>query len=369
MIQPTLLKSLVVLKFSQFPILRRQLSHFTPYVRPASIVVSIAFGIFILYSFWSPVSSFLHRLLSGPSTIISFTKDPSNTLENTNDRTNLLLLGKGGAGHDAPDLTDSMVIFSFHHPSKKVSLISIPRDIWVDSMKAKVNTAYYYGEQKQPNSGGLLLAKAAVYEITGLPIHYTFALDFEGFKQAIDLVGGIDVYIEQGFDDYKYPIPGMETAEPEELRYEHLHFDAGLEHMSGDRALMFVRSRMAQGDEGTDFARSKRQQKVILAFKDKMLNHQTLLSPTKLNELFGLYNQFIDTDITSNEYAAFIRLAISLDTQELKTVPLTTGNKEAEQLGVLENPPSSRYQGQWVLIARDNNWDALKQYIQNELSY
>ncbi len=354
--------------FFDFSKLRRYLSRYTHLLKPGLIALSVLLVFTLIYSFKSPLTFFFRKLLVGPSTLISFAKDPLSTLASSSDRTNLLLLGRGGEGHIGADLTDSIIVISFHHPTKKVSILSLPRDIWVDSMKAKINTAYYYGKQKKPAGGGLILAKSSVSEIIGLPIHYAFVLDFEGFKQAIDLVGGIDVQIERTFDDFKYPVPGKEDALPESDRYQFLHFDAGPNHMDGETALRFVRSRMAEGEEGTDFARSARQQKVILAFKDKLLSSKTLLSPQRLADLFNLYRQYIDTDITNNEYAAFTRLVLAKDLS-IKNVPLTTGDKEKGELGVLENPKNKTpYLGQYVLIARDNNWEALKQYIQNELA-
>jgi LCP family protein required for cell wall assembly len=322
---------------------------------------------FALYSLLPPVSGLLKTLLKGPSSIISFTQDPSQNLQATNDRTNLLLLGIGGDGHEGALLTDSMLILSYNHQTKKATLISLPRDLWVDSLKTKINATYYYGEQQQ-SGGGLLLTKSATKEVTGLPIHYAFVINFEGFKQAIDLVGGIDINIHRSFDDYLYPIPGMENAYPEELRYQHLHFDAGLEHMDGDRALKFVRSRHAEGEEGTDFARNQRQQQVLLALKERLVSTQTLLNPKKITELFDLYRQYIDTDILDTEYAAFAKVALTLDREELTTISLSTGDEETAQLGILEYPTNrTPYQGQYVLIARDGNWNALKQFIQNQL--
>jgi len=310
----------------------------------------------------------MQTLLKGPSAIISFTQDPSDTLRSTNDRTNILLLGMGGEGHEGALLTDSMMVVSYHHSDKSISIISLPRDLWIDSLKTKINATYYYGEQKQAG-GGLILAKSAISEITGLPIHYGFAINFEGFKEAVDLVGGVDVDVKHTFDDYKYPIPGMEDAYPEELRYEHLHFDAGLTHMDGDRALKFVRSRHAEGDEGTDFARSQRQQLIILAFKDKLVSTRTLLNPQRINELLGLYQVYIDTDILDNEYVPLAKIALTADKEKINTINLTTGDPENNELGILEVPKDKRpYQNQWVLIARDNNWNALKLYIEEQLN-
>lgn len=347
--------------------IQRRLNKHLPAIKTTSLILLAGVILFIFYSLSSPALNFFNNLLQGPSAAISITKNPVDSLRTTNDRTNVLLLGMGGEGHQGKLLTDSILLISYHYPSHKITLISIPRDIWVDSLKTKINATYYYGEQKK-QGGGLTLAKSSVAEVTGLPVHYAFALDFEGFTKAVDLVGGIDVDVKNSFDDYKYPIPGMENAYPESTRYQHLHFDAGLQTMSGDRALKYVRSRNAQGEEGTDFARTRRQQQALLAFKDKLLSQKTLLKPQKISQLFDLYQKYITTDITQTGYAAFARLILIADTESIGSIPLITKSQD-DKLGILEHPVNQApYDGQWVLIPRDNNWQALHQYIQNQLN-
>lgn len=348
--------------------LRRRLSRHFSKIKLSLLLAGLGFFFFLLYSLLAPLTNLFQTLLKGPSAIISFTQDTSRNLKTTHGRTNVLLLGMGGEGHEGALLTDSIIIVSYHHGQKTAALISIPRDLWIDSLKTKINSVYYYGEQKQ-SGGGLILAKSAVSELTGLPIHYGFAINFDGFKEAIDLVGGIKVNIKQGFDDYRYPIPGMENAYPEELRYEHLRFNAGLANLNGDLALKYVRSRHALGEEGVDFARNQRQQQVILAFKDKLISSETLLNLPKINELLGLYHVYIDTDILDTEYASFAKIALNLDNHSIHTINLTTGDPDSGEIGILEAPQDKHlYQNHWVLIARDNNWNALKLYIQNRLS-
>ncbi|MFH0852066.1 MAG: LCP family protein, partial [bacterium] len=104
-------------------------------------------------------------------------------------RTNILLLGVGGGDHPGADLTDSIMLISVNLVTSDTVLISLPRDIWVESLSAKLNTAYHYGETKEAG-GGLVLAKSAVSEIINQPVHYAALLDFSGFEKAIDVGGG-----------------------------------------------------------------------------------------------------------------------------------------------------------------------------------
>lgn len=177
----------------------------------------------------------------------------------TPDKINLLLLGRGGGNHDGPNLTDTMIFASVNLKNPKVTLVSVPRDIWVTDIKGKVNKAYAIGEDKR-KGGGIILAKSVFSKITGQNIDYTLVIDFSGFVKAVDQVGGIDVSVDNTFDDYLYPIEGKEndlcdhsdddvkkftattSAELDlatyfSCRYEHVHFSKGVTHMNGETAL------------------------------------------------------------------------------------------------------------------------------------
>lgn len=306
---------------------------------------------------------------------------------------NILLLGVGGGSHEGPNLSDTIIFASINPEKNKVSLVSIPRDLWVPDLNAKVNTAYATGEAKK-KGGGLTLAKATIAKVVGQPVDYAVRIDFAGFIKAVDLIGGLDINVERVLDDYAYPVEGKEndscghtdeeiesftatvSAETElseffSCRYKHLHFDKGLTHMDGKTALEFVRSRHAVGDEGTDFARSVRQEKVIKAFKDKILSAGTLLNPAKVIGLYNILEKSIDTDIKQEEFDDFIKLADRMKSADIKSTVLDYGDSSAGRAGLLVNPPISEdYRYTWVLIPRIGNGDfsEINKYVECELS-
>ena len=316
------------------------------------ILVALLLSLLVGLGIWYAKNRQAQNIVSG---VVS---SPADILKNDAGHTNLVLLGIGGEGHEGADLTDSILFVSLDLAESTATMISLPRDIWIPSMQAKINTAYHYGTERRPD-GGLDLAKSTVAEILGVPIHYVVVLDFQGFVQAIDAVGGIDLEVERSFDDYKYPIPGMETAEPESARYTHLHFDAGLTHMDGSTALQFVRSRHAEGDEGTDFARGARQTKTILAFGAKLFSTKTLFNSTTLNNLKTSITDSLDTDIDSQEQGSFLKVFMALGNKDnVKNISLTD---------YLKNPPSTKnYGGQWVLVPTPS-LEALQVYVKTKL--
>lgn len=291
--------------------------------------------------------------------------NPNINLESFKNRTNILLLGVGGEGHEGADLTDSMMLVSINLVTADTVIISLPRDIWVESLQAKLNTAYYYGEDKQAG-GGLILAKAAVSEIVNQPVHYGVILDFSGFEQAIDILGGVDVNAPRGFIDKLYPIPGKEAAEPESDRYETIEFKPGKQHFDGATALKYVRSRHSEGEEGTDYARAQRQQRVILAFKDKFLSAKTWLNWGKLKQLKAIGLESIKTDLVSSAYSDLVKLALKIDREQLRTGVLDQGSQAEDIPPLLYNPPTTRF-GQWVLLPAGDDWSVVWQYIEEIL--
>ena len=336
-----------------------------PYLPLLPKVLAVALGLVVLVVFIRALPSI--KNFAPSRTALSLIQSPRAILQSTGGYTNLLLLGKGGAGHEAPDLTDTVIFISIHHPTGRTVMLSLPRDIWVQSLRTKLNSTYYYGNLKQ-KGGGLILAKAAVEEIIDQPVHYAVAIDFDGFRKAVDLLGGVDIDVKQSFDDYKYPIPGKETAEPEESRYEELHFEAGPQTLNGDRALKYVRSRNAEGEEGTDYARVARQQQIVLSLQKKALSTQLLLSPSTMSRLIQIATSSVDTDITNGDITGFVKLAASFDRDQLITETLDQGDEESGRVGLLINPPIRNYAGQWVLIGKDDSWKQVQEYISGLLN-
>ncbi|MBU0998443.1 LCP family protein, partial [Patescibacteria group bacterium] len=159
---------------------------------------------------------------------------PVSKIQSTNSRVNILILGKSGEGHVAPDLTDTIMFASISFDNPSIRLISIPRDIWIPEIRAKLNSAYYWGKEK--DSDGMFLSKNLVEGILGQPIHYVVVFDFSSFTKIIDVLDGVEVDIERSFIDEKYPIFGKENdlCDGDRLfkcRYEIVTFKQGKQFM------------------------------------------------------------------------------------------------------------------------------------------
>ncbi|MDO8620948.1 MAG: LCP family protein [Candidatus Levybacteria bacterium] len=311
-----------------------------------------------------------------------FTKDIN--LSKSDDHLNILLLGIGGGTHEGPDLTDTIIFASVDMNNNKAILASIPRDLWSPDLNAKINTAYSGGEAIR-KGGGITLASSAISKILNQPINYTVRIDFKGFVKALDILGGLDVNVDKSFDDYEYPISGKEddlcghtqeevsalaTASSQleafPCRYTNIHFDKGLQHMDGKTALEFVRSRHAQGEEGTDFARSKRQEIIIKALKDKVFSLQVLANPIKVIGVYTAIKDSVDTNIKQEELDDFVRLAQKMKNVKIESAVLDYGDDQTGRPGLLINPPiSQEFNYAWVLIPRigNGNFSEIQKFV------
>ncbi|MDO8515146.1 MAG: LCP family protein [bacterium] len=274
----------------------------------------------------------------------------SKSLNSDAGRINVLVLGIGGENHDGPDLTDTMMVISLPITPGPVYFVSVPRDIYLDYLGDKINSAYM--------TGRFLLAKATVTHVTGLPLHYAVRIDFSSFAQIIDLLGGVDIEVENAFTDEQYPVVGKETDPCEECRFEVLRFEKGLTHMDGSLALKYVRSRYSTDPvEGTDFARSKRQQKLITAVKQKVLFLPNMLNFNKGLEIYNTLRSHIDTDIPDNELNSFFKLALKLKDAAFKNIILDES--------LLINPPID-YRG-WILLPKDGSFEEIHRFLKEAI--
>lgn len=218
-------------------------------------------------------------------------------------RINILLLGMGGKNHEGGMLTDTIMLVSLNPVEKKAAILSIPRDLSVPIEGRgwrKINNVNAYAEVQSAGSGGLATSQT-VSDILDIPIDYYVRIDFQGFINIIDELGGINVYIDNVLEDKRYPVMGKEEDPSYENRYEHLYIDKGWQTMDGDLALKYVRSRHAYGAEGSDFARSKRQQKVLEAAKEKFLSKNTLFNPKTIADIIGELNDHVSTNLKAWE--------------------------------------------------------------------
>lgn len=207
------------------------------------------------------------------------------------DRINILLLGMGGPGHDGPYLTDTNIIVSIKPSTNEIAMISIPRDLGVtienDGLR-KINYVNHLGESKNPGLGGEY-ARQTFEKIFNLEIPYYVRVDFLAFQEIINAVGGVYVNVAKPFTDTAFPGPNES--------YQTVSFEAGSQTMFGEKALQYARSRHGNNGEASDFARSKRQQAILMALKERLLSIGTYANPIKIQKIWSSLNTHVTTNL------------------------------------------------------------------------
>ncbi|MCA9375016.1 LCP family protein [Candidatus Dojkabacteria bacterium] len=231
---------------------------------------------------------------------LPFKKDYSLKKDTSGHRTNALIVGIDTRG-SRPGLqnTDTIMVISYDHITKDTVIYSIPRDLYAEipgeNWDIKINGIYSRFESQEEGTG-LAKLKEAVEEITGLKLQYYAMVDVDGFQDVIDILGGIDVYVENSFTDYAFP------AENGKDVYEVVSFKKGVQTMDGEAAMKYVRSRKSlDNGEGSDFARARRQQQVIKGIQNKILSTETLLNPTKILDIINSMKDKIEISEYSTE--------------------------------------------------------------------
>ncbi len=291
-----------------------------------------------------PPENFFERLTH-------FVLSPDVTLSGERgDRVNVLLLGMGGDGHDGPYLSDTMIIASLKPSTKQIALISIPRDLLVDIPghgKNKINAANSFGEIKQAGWGGALAA-TAVKDTFNLEIPYYIRVDFQAFADIIDAVDGVVVNVDRSFTDPMYPADNN--------GYKTVSFARGAQTLDGRAALEYARSRHGSGEESSDFARSQRQQKILLALKEKIFSASTLANPVRLKTIMDSLQSHITTNLNFADLLALVRLGRTLDTTHIRTLTLDTSAH-----GYLQSTVGS--DGAFLLVPKTGNFTSIQKAI------
>jgi len=172
----------------------------------------------------------------------------------------------------------------------------------------KLNSSYLFGEYYGEPGGGKALAVRTVSQLFNVPIDYYVTINFDGFRNLVDRVGGVNIDVPYALDDYNYP----SDDEGDPYGMLHVHFDAGLQHMDGKTALRYVRTRHADND----FMRNKRQLQVILGVRKSAMSLDLLPAlPDLIDRLAGA----VETNIPFDKQMAFAQLAYRLDSSSVLT--------------------------------------------------
>jgi LCP family protein required for cell wall assembly len=236
----------------------------------------------------------------------------------------LLILGENSK------LTDTIILLVLNKENKKITLVSVPRDLSYQGRKINEYFASYGAEK----------TKDIIKDITGIRPQNFIKVNFDTVIQSIDILGGVDIQIDQDLVDPYYPTSNF--------GYKKVVFEKGLEHMNGERALEFARSRKTT----SDFDRSLRQQKVLIAIKEKIKSMGLMKNLQYFMTAYNDLSADLQTDL--NILEAFNLFENS------KGYELSAGNLLSNQNYLYS---TKNYKGQYILLPNDKDFSEIKQAV------
>ena len=280
----------------------------------------------------------------------------------SSSRINVLVLGYGGGSHPGANLTDSMMVMSLAPGDHATSLISVPRDLWVQvppdsGQYEKINAAYedgvdngFDGTPTGRIAGGNEAANK-VSDVLGIPVQYWLTIDFTGFRDLVDALGGVDINVPTAFTA-QYPVnddPSINAG------WKTISFTTGQQHMDGERAIEYARARYvtAPASEGTDFARSARQQLLIHAI---LARARSITAWPGLTGALDALQRSIYTNLSLADLFLFMQ---KLNFTNAAHIGLSDQN-------VLVDATSA--DGQAILLPQNGNWNSIRQYVAANLA-
>lgn len=273
---------------------------------------------------------------------------------------NILMVGMGWEHHDGGMLADAIIIASWNPRLKSVSMISIPRDLYIDMTTAdirwRINQAFstaYYNNNKNLDVAAKMLA-VEVEEITSISAPYYAVVDFNGFKWVIDAIGGIEIDVPERIYDTTYPNDANRG-------YITFHVERWLQQMDGTTALRYARSRHSS----SDFARSARQQQIIEATMKAILRKENIQNVSTIKKLYDEYSKMVTTNITNREIVGMIKHIFSLEHMFNFGLTSTCSNRWWQLMYpwcFLYTPDRDRFGGASVLITNWSTYSDLSFY-------
>jgi polyisoprenyl-teichoic acid--peptidoglycan teichoic acid transferase len=221
----------------------------------------------------------------------------------------ILLLGADQRPEIETVRADALVLVHLDRKQGKVSMLSLPRDLWVEIPGYgynRINAAYPIGDQNLGPGGGAALTKATVTNLVGLPVDYFVMVNFQGFEELINQIGGVEIDVPKAIDDPAYPTEDFGT--------KRVTFRAGKQRLNGERALIYARTR--HGD--SDFGRNQRQQQVLLAVFEQIRRQGLLQQLDNVDDYTGALRSYIRTDMSRRTMLDLARFGSRLDDNDVQ---------------------------------------------------
>ena len=337
------------------------------------IITKIIFSIIFLIIFLITITSSIISRSIGKSpnylleTVYNSIKSNHNQ---SKDKINFLILGldKRDDALEKTTTTDTIIFASLDLKTLKLNLISTPRDLWFYEKEVKINNLYPLSLESGQNKFDYLKSNFEI--IYGQPIDHIVIITTENLINFVNIIGGVDLYLEKGFTDDQYPNPEYIKNPISSIPvYKTISFPDGWNHLDSTNVTEFVRSRKSAEtatDGGTDIGRIQRQQLLIDTILNKIKSGTFVNTTSQLKNLYFFWQNDISKTLSDTDILQIgLVLNKNLKNISLNKIEIPIGTNSTN--GVIYHPEKANFTKQWIFVTNNDKYQSLHQFILNQL--
>lgn len=337
------------------------------------IIIKIIFSIIFLIIFSATIaSSIISRSIGkSPNYLIEtiYNSVKSNPYQ-SQSKINFLILGldKRDDALEKTTSTDTIIFASLDLKTSKLNLISTPRDLWFYEKETKINNIYPLSLESGQNKFDFL--KSNFEKLYGQQIDHVIIISTDNLINFVNIIGGVDLYLEKGFIDDQYPNPEyIKNPSPSIPIYKTIEFPSGWIHLDSSNITEFVRSRKsaetaAQG--GTDIGRIQRQQLLIDTLLNKIKSGTFINSTDQLKNLYFFWQNDISKTLSDTDVLQIgLILNKNLKNISLNKIEIPIGTNSTN--GIIYHPEKTNFTKQWIFTTNDDKYQSFHQFISEKI--
>lgn len=285
------------------------------------------------------------------------------------DKINFLILGldERNDALEKTETTDTIIFASLNLKTFKFNLISTPRDLWFYEKETKINNLYPLSLESNQDKFDFL--KSNFQTLYGQTIDHIIIINTQDLINFVNIIGGVDVYLEKGFIDDQYPNQAyIDNPSPEIPIYKTISFPSGWNHLDSTNITEFVRSRKSAetaAEGGTDIGRIQRQQILIETLLNKIKTGELITNVDQFQNLYFFW-QDISKTLSDND---LLQIALTLNKNllniSLNKVEIPIGTDDTD--GIIYHPEKTKFTKQWIFITNDDKYQGFQQFIKNNI--
>jgi LCP family protein required for cell wall assembly len=334
------------------------------------VFISILFFAFI-FVITITLSIFSRSIGKSPNYLIEtiFSSIKNNPYQ-SKDKINFLILGldKRDDALEKTTTTDTIIFASLNLKTFKLNMISTPRDLWFYEKEVKINGLYPLALESNQNKFDFL--KSNFEKLYGQPIDHVVVLTTDNLISFVNLIGGVDLYLEKGFTDNQYPNPDYIKNPSKDIPiYKTISFPSGQIHLDQSNVTEFVRSRKSAetaADGGTDIGRIERQQLLIEAILAKVKSGKIIKNVSQLKNLYLFWDKEISKTLSDTD-ALQVGLALNENITKVSLNKIEIPIGQNVKTGIIYHP-LKYINKQWVFVTSDDKYQAFQEFIKNSIN-